>query len=207
VERLLACARGEKTWQVSLPGGILACGKGGRLELVKPPPNCSRGRWPRSAPSGRGSSKKTPPAATDLPVPGVVDVAGVRLTARRAKGIVRTRGPVGALPSACSLDAEALRGKTLQVRTRRPGDRIRPLGLDGTKTLQDLFVDAKVPAARRDTLPLLVVDNEVVWVPGYRVARGYAVRGPRAAAVRVEMRVIGQLSLGKIGRVSMTDDQ
>jgi len=33
------------------------------------------------------------------------------------------------------------------------------------------------------------------------------VRGPRAAAVRVEMRVIGQLSLGKIGRVSMTDDQ
>jgi len=213
VERLLACAREKKTWQVSLPSGLLARGQGSRIELrpgrAGPPQKIVAAAVPAA---DSAAFRRTQPSC-DIPIPGTIDVAGVRVTARRAKGIVRTQGPVGALPSACSLDADALRGKTLQVRTRQPGDRIRPLGLDGSKTLQDLLVDAKVLAARRDKLPLLVVDNELVWIPGYRVSQAYAVRGPRAAAVRVEMKVMGHSSLGKIGRigligrVSMTDDQ
>ena len=178
VEGILA-RRGAKTaWQVSLPGGLLVRAADGVLKLVR---------------TDRQETDETDRTAeTELNVPGSVSAAGVQVMARRAKGIVRTAGPVGALPSACSLDAQALRGKTLLVRTRRPGDRIQPLGLDGSKTLQDLFVDAKVPAARRDRLPLLVVEGEVAWVPGYRVARAYGVRGPRAASVRVDMKVIGQ---------------
>ena len=170
---------GEKqAWQVSLPGGVLVRGARGKLELV---------------PATIGRTDETDRTdETELPVPGRADMAGIRVTTRFAKGIVRTRGPVGVFPSACSLDAEALRGKTLLVRTRRPGDRIRPLGLDGSKMLQDLFVDAKVPAEQRDHLPLLVVDGEVVWVPGYRVAKALAVRGLRAAAVRVEMKAVGR---------------
>jgi len=190
VETILARMGTKDAWQVSLPGGVRVRGHGAGLELVDPLQNCSRARWARTAASGRGYSNLT--GELELPVPGSVDTAGVRVTARRARGIVRSSGPVGALPSSCSLDAAALRGKTLLVRTRRPGDRIRPLGLDGSKTLQDLFVDGKVPVAQRDQLPLLIVDGEVVWVPGYRVARKYAVRGPRSAAVRVDMDVIGQ---------------
>lgn len=126
--------------------------------------------------------------AVALAVSGEAVVAGVRVSARRTRGIVRGVGPVGQLPAACTLDAGALAGKTLTVRTRRPGDRIRPLGMKGSKTLQDLLVDAKVPAEQRDHLPLVVVDDEVVWVPGYRVSRAFAVRGPRATSVRIEMR-------------------
>jgi tRNA(Ile)-lysidine synthase len=128
------------------------------------------------------------PPYQNILVPGVVHVAGVRITARHAHGIVRTEGSVGALPSACTLDAAALRGRTLVARTRQSGDRIRPLGLNGSKSVQDLLVDAKVPQAQRDRLPLLVVDEEVVWVPGYRVAQKFAVCGPRAASVRIEMK-------------------
>ena len=40
----------------------------------------------------------------------------------------------------------------LTVRAWREGDRMRPLGLGGTKTLQDLFTDRKVPHALRHTL-------------------------------------------------------
>jgi len=63
-------------------------------------------------------------------------------------------------------DAEALPA-TLVVRSFRPGDRIRPLGMKGRKKLRDIFIDAKVPPARRRLLPLIATDAEVAWVPGY----------------------------------------
>jgi len=51
----------------------------------------------------------------------------------------------------------------LQVRTRCPGDFIVLLG-GGRKKLQDEFTDRKVPRARRDTIPLLVTGNNILWV-------------------------------------------
>ena len=72
---------------------------------------------------------------------------------------------------------------TLEVRAWRPGDRMRPAGLGGTKSLQDLFTDRKVPRARRHTLPVVVSDGEIAWVPG--VATGERFR----ATERVRRRV------------------
>ena len=43
----------------------------------------------------------------------------------------------------------------LQVRRRQPGDRLEPLGMEGTKKLQDLFVDEKVPREERAHSALL----------------------------------------------------
>jgi tRNA(Ile)-lysidine synthase len=50
----------------------------------------------------------------------------------------------------------------LEVRTRRPGDRLA----GRRKKIQDLFVDAKVPRRERDAYPLVVRNGEVVAVPG-----------------------------------------
>jgi tRNA(Ile)-lysidine synthase len=50
----------------------------------------------------------------------------------------------------------------LVVRARRPGDRVG----GRRKKLQDVFVDAKVPRAERDDWPVVVLDEEVVAVPG-----------------------------------------
>jgi tRNA(Ile)-lysidine synthase len=57
----------------------------------------------------------------------------------------------------------------LEVRARRPGDRLK----GRTKKLQDVFVDAKVPRAERDDWPVVVEDGEVVAVPGLATAPGY----------------------------------
>ena len=57
----------------------------------------------------------------------------------------------------------------LVVRTRRPGDRLA----GRRKKVQDLLVDAKVPRAERDAWPVVVVDDEVVSVPGVAVAPGW----------------------------------
>jgi tRNA(Ile)-lysidine synthase len=50
----------------------------------------------------------------------------------------------------------------LEVRARRPGDRLA----GRSKKLQDIFVDAKVPRNERDSWPVVVRDDEVVAVPG-----------------------------------------
>jgi len=54
----------------------------------------------------------------------------------------------------------------LVVRSVRPGDRLRPLGLGGTQKLQDVLVNAKVPRSERPGLPLLAAETDVLWVPG-----------------------------------------
>ena len=52
------------------------------------------------------------------------------------------------------------------IRHRVPGDRVYPLGLNGSKKLQDVFVDAKVPQHLRNSWPIVVTaQNEIVWVP------------------------------------------
>jgi tRNA(Ile)-lysidine synthase len=57
----------------------------------------------------------------------------------------------------------------LEVRTRRPGDRLA----GRSKKVQDLLVDAKVPRAERDEWPLVVHEGEVVSVPGLADAPGW----------------------------------
>jgi tRNA(Ile)-lysidine synthase len=55
----------------------------------------------------------------------------------------------------------------LSIRTRKPGDSIASIGLNGTKKLQDLFVDAKIDRVARDTWPILIDerDNKIIWIP------------------------------------------
>ncbi|MEI6581832.1 MAG: tRNA lysidine(34) synthetase TilS [bacterium] len=54
----------------------------------------------------------------------------------------------------------------LYVRYRQAGDRVGPVGMKGTKKLQDIFVDAKIPRHIRGHWPVVVTaSNEIVWVP------------------------------------------
>ena len=56
------------------------------------------------------------------------------------------------------------------VRTFRPGDRIQPLGMSGRKKVKDLFIDEKIPAARRALTPLVFCGSELIWVVGLRTS-------------------------------------
>jgi tRNA(Ile)-lysidine synthase len=57
------------------------------------------------------------------------------------------------------------------VRSRRPGDALRPFGMKGRKKLQDVLVDRKVPRAERDRVPLVVdAADKILWVAGHVVA-------------------------------------
>jgi tRNA(Ile)-lysidine synthase len=76
-------------------------------------------------------------------------------------------------PGDVSVRADLL-GVTATVRAWREGDRMRPLGLGGTKSLQDLFTDRKVPRELRRTLPVVEAHGEIVWVAGVALDERFA---------------------------------
>ena len=187
IERLLTTPRGSAS--ADLGSGWRAQRQYGRLILAAPPAGGAAGRWPPAAGSRAPDSSGGRRA---LRMPGETIWQGWRVTVRRAPGIRRPRrGRAGRLPAECSLSLEAAQGRRLWLRDWRPGDRIAPLGMAGTRKLHDIFVDAKVPAEERRRIPLLVCGGAIVWVPGYRIARGWEVRDERRPAwqVRIERAV------------------
>ena len=97
---------------------------------------------------------------------------GDGIRAVREYGTLRLEGCVEWGPWTLESDADGL-----EVRARRPGDRLA----GRRKKVQDLFVDAKVPRAQRGHWPLVVQGEEVVAVPGIAEAPGWegAVRATR----------------------------
>jgi len=76
-------------------------------------------------------------------------------------------------------------GSELTVRSRRPGDRLRPLGLGGEKKLQDILVDAKVPAHERDGIPLVCVRGQIAWVVGHYIDERFALTAESKQALHL----------------------
>jgi len=97
-----------------------------------------------------------PPPPVPLPVPGRASFGAWEVTATEGHG------------GDAVLAAGQLAGA--RVRAWQDGDRMRPAGLGGTKTLQDLFTDRKVPRTLRRTLPVVEARGEIVWVAGVAAA-------------------------------------
>ena len=56
----------------------------------------------------------------------------------------------------------------LHIRNFRPGDRMRPSGMQGHRKIKKIFNDRKIPTDRRHGTPLLVSGDEILWVAGVR---------------------------------------
>lgn len=73
-----------------------------------------------------------------------------------------------------------------ELRSWQSGDRIEPLGMSGSKKLQDLFTDSLVPAPRRRTWPILTVGSKVIWVPGLARSRHLLIGGPDTPVIHLQ---------------------
>lgn len=94
---------------------------------------------------------------------------------RGARGELRLRPARGR-----GIDAARLERARLTLRARTGGERLQLDARRPRRTLKNLFQEAGVPAWRRERLPLLYCDDELVWVPGLGVAAGWqAARGAR----------------------------
>jgi tRNA(Ile)-lysidine synthase len=118
------------------------------------------------------------PEPIALRVPGSCTLGRWEVRAEVRMGPVEPAGP-----DLATLDAEAL-GDELVVRTWREGDRMRPLGMNGSKSLQDLFTDRGVPRSLRHRLPVVTAAGRVAWVAGVAVSEDFRL-GPEAREVAV----------------------
>ena len=118
------------------------------------------------------------PAPAPLTVPGSCRFGRWEVRAELRVGPLEPAGP-----DLATLDAAAL-GDELVVRTWRQGDRMRPLGMAGTKTLQDLFTDRGVPRSLRHHLPVVTAAGRVVWVAGVAISEDFRL-APDAREVAV----------------------
>jgi len=60
-------------------------------------------------------------------------------------------------------------GTDLVVRSRQPGDRFQPLGLSQPKKLGEFMIDAKIPSAWRQRVPIVCSPEHILWVVGWRI--------------------------------------
>jgi len=78
------------------------------------------------------------------------------------------------------IDAARLERARVTLRARAGGERLQLDAQRPRRTLKNLFQEAGVPPWRREQLPLLYCDDELVWVPELGVAAGWqAARGAR----------------------------
>ncbi len=93
----------------------------------------------------------------------------------------------GILPAEASFDAGKVGDSSITVRSFEPGDRMNPLGMEGRRKLQDIFTDQKIPRVQRTAIPVVVCRGEIIWLPGYRTARGWEVPSSAEKAVHVRI--------------------
>jgi tRNA(Ile)-lysidine synthase len=127
-----------------------------------------------------------PPRPATLPVPGRCRFGDWEVLCELEPG-----GRLEPLGSADEplLDAAMLAGE-LVVRGWREGDRMRPLGLAGSKSLQDLFTDAKVPRSLRHHLPVIESEGEIAWIAGVALSDAFKITDATTRVARLKTRYV-----------------
>jgi tRNA(Ile)-lysidine synthetase-like protein len=94
-----------------------------------------------------------------------LSVREVRLTPARRRALVRNPDPY-----LVAFDPAVL-PSPLRLRPPAPGDRLRPLGLQGSVKISDLLIDRHIPRPARERWPILVAQGTPIWVVGLRQGR------------------------------------
>lgn len=127
------------------------------------------------------------PPAVEIKFPGEYVLKELQMVIR---GKLSKDVPVNfeGVPYTAYFDADLLSPGKLTLRTRQSGDRFCPLGMSGEKKLNDFFIDEKIPKNERNRVPLLVFNDEIVWVVGIRPSDKFKVRlnTKRVLVVQIE---------------------
>lgn len=141
----------------------------------------------------RGVDTTPPGFCLDLTIPGAVEIPGRRVVEALRAGLPSAeQQPEPGVESSeqVTIDADGV-GTALVVRNRRPGDRVRPLGLGGHKKLQDLFVDRKVSRWERDHVPVITdARGRIVWVVGHALGEDFRVTARTTGVIILKLRRI-----------------
>ncbi len=75
----------------------------------------------------------------------------------------------------------------LVVRNVRPGDRFQPFGMSGTQKVKKYFINNKITRIQRDRCPILLSQEKIIWVVGYRIDDCFKVKQSTENILKVEV--------------------
>jgi len=79
-------------------------------------------------------------------------------------------------------------GDRLLVRSRRAGDKFQPLGLDQPKKVNEFMIDAKIPRAWRQQVPIVCSPKQILWLVGWRIDDRVKVSEDTKRVLRLEFK-------------------
>jgi tRNA(Ile)-lysidine synthase len=150
------------TVRLDIGGGVRAVAEYGVLRFED-------ARWPAFTAA---------PPATALGIPGRVSFGEWEVSCELTGPELRASGVLD----------RATVGDELLVRAWRRGDRMAPLGLQGSKSLQDLFTARRIPRRRRGSIPVVEARGEIAWVPGVATSEHFKVTDDTRQTVRLVAR-------------------
>jgi tRNA(Ile)-lysidine synthase len=68
------------------------------------------------------------------------------------------------------LDLSKIKGE-LKLRKWQIGDRMKPIGMKGSKLVSDILTEAKLPSIEKENSLVLVDDEKIIWCVGLKISR------------------------------------
>ncbi|WP_422485653.1 tRNA lysidine(34) synthetase TilS [Gudongella sp. DL1XJH-153] len=87
------------------------------------------------------------------------------------------------------IDRDKVQGNIF-IRPREDGDRIKPLGMEGTKKVKDIFIDNKIPREERNNIPIIGDKKGIIWIPGNAISRDYRVDSNTRSILKITIKTI-----------------
>lgn len=162
--------------KVNLPKGIIAEKKGYNFYVTKKPLEI-----------------KTLNFEYEIPLGSVIEVPelGVKVEAK-----IMSKERCKLLPSRANtraFDLDKIDGK-LVIRNRKAGDKIKPIGLGGTKKLKDIFIDKKIPRDARERIPIIADDTKIIWIVGHDMGEESKIEEATKEVVRITVKPIEKMT-------------
>lgn len=88
--------------------------------------------------------------------------------------------------SVAFLDRDCVRFP-LKVRNPMPGDRFVPLGMKGRQKLKKYFIDRKVPRQVRSLCPVLLSQDQIIWIVGHQIDDSVKVTSKTRHVLKIEL--------------------
>jgi tRNA(Ile)-lysidine synthase len=80
------------------------------------------------------------------------------------------------------------------IRHWRDGDRITPIGMEGSMTVSDFLTNAKINVADKRKVLVLCSGDEVLWIIGYRIHNGFKVTQQTSSIMRISISLDKQIN-------------
>lgn len=134
----------------------------------------------------------SPLQVLQLPGPGTFDLGnGLNLTISSTNAVPHWHQLP---PTTCYVDPQ-LAPFPWVVRPYAAGERLELLGMQGSRRIQDILTDLKIPRHLRPCLPLLCQDNRPLWLAGIRRTRHALVSATSSERLQVTLNGFEKLPL------------